>query len=285
MNALAAASPQTISDVLAFHLHADVIGVVIALAGGYELAIRRLAPHYAPRGEVVVTRRQRIAFHAGVMILLVVSSWPIHDIGDGSLFTFHMIEHMALGLMVPPLLLAGMPWWLLRLVVRPILPVVRLLTRPIVALVAFNAVLGLIHVPGVVDLMLRSEPAHFGLHVLVLVTGLMMWWPVIAPLPELPQLTPFLKMGYLFLQSLVPTIPASFLTLGDNPLYKVYETLPRLWGLSPHSDQVIAGLVMKLGGGFLLWGFIGWVFFSWWADEQRYGAVDRATGRAALGGR
>ena len=82
-----------------------------------------------------------------------------------------------------------------------------------------------------------------------------------SPLPELPQLSPFMKMGYLFLQSLVPTIPASFLTLGDNPLYTIYETLPRIWGLSAHSDQVIAGLIMKLGGGMLLWGFIAWVFF------------------------
>jgi putative membrane protein len=103
----------------------------------------------------------------------------------------------------------------------------------------------------------------------------MMWWPVISPLPELPQLSPFMKMGYLFLQSLVPTIPASFLTLGDNALYPIYETLPRVWGLSAHSDQVIAGLIMKLGGGLLLWGFIAWVFFTWWNDEQRYGAADR----------
>ena len=97
--------------------------------------------------------------------------------------------------------------------------------------------LGLIHVPGVVELMLRSDVAHFVIHGILLITGLMMWWPVISPLPELPQLSPFMKMGYLFLQSLVPTIPASFLTLGDNPLYTIYETLPRVWGLSAHSDH------------------------------------------------
>jgi putative membrane protein len=81
-------------------------------------------------------------------------------------------------------------------------------------------------------------------------------------------------MGYLFLQSLVPTIPASFLTLGSQPLYPIYEELPRLWGLSAMSDQVIAGLIMKIIGGLIIWGFIAWVFFSWWNDEQKYGAVD-----------
>ena len=277
MAAIVAAAPQTTAEVLEFHLHLDVLGVVLALAVGYEYALRRLADRYAPRGEVVVTRRQRVAFHAGVLSLLLVSSWPIHDIGEGSLFMFHMIEHMAFGLVAPPLLLAGTPWWLMRLITRPILPLVRFLTRPIVALIAFNAMLGFLHVPGVVELMLRSDTAHFVIHSVLLVTGLMMWWPVIAPLPELAQLSPFMKMGYLFLQSLVPTIPASFLTLGDNALYTVYETLPRLWGLSAHSDQVIAGLIMKLGGGLLLWGFIAWVFFSWWNEEQRYGAIDRRT--------
>ncbi len=275
MSLLAAELPQTTGEVLAFHLHLDVIGIVVALAVGYEYAIRRLAGEYAPRGEAVVTRAQRIAFHGGLASLFVVSSWPVHDIGSGSLFMFHMVEHMAFGLFAPPLLLAGTPWWLMRLVTAPILPVVRFLTRPLVALFAFNAMLGLIHVPGVVELMLRSELAHFGIHLALMITGIMMWWPVMSPLPELPQLAPFMKMGYLFLQSLVPTIPASFLTLGDNPLYPIYETLPRLWGISAHADQVIGGLIMKLGGGLLLWGFIAWVFFSWWNEEQRYGAADR----------
>jgi putative membrane protein len=77
-------------------------------------------------------------------------------------------------------------------------------------------------------------------------------------------------MGYLFLQSLVPTIPASFMTLGSTPLYKIYETFPRLWGIDVMSDQIIAGLIMKLGGGLILWGFIAWIFFSWYAEDQRY---------------
>ena len=88
-----------------------------------------------------------------------------------------------------------------------------------------------------------------------------------------PKLAPFHAMGYLFLQSLVPTIPASFLTLGDDPLYKIYETFPRLWGISAHTDQVLAGFIMKFGGGFILWGAIAWVFFTWYGDEQRYGLI------------
>jgi putative membrane protein len=134
-------------------------------------------------------------------------------------------------------------------------------------------VLGVIHVPAVVELMVTSELAHFLLHVAVFVTGVLMWWRVVDPIPDLPSLQPFLKMGYVFLQSLVPTIPASFMTLGENPLYPIYETLPRLWGISAHTDQVIAGLIMKVGGGLLLWTVMAAIWFRWWAREQQ---LDRA---------
>jgi putative membrane protein len=272
----AATAPATTSDVLAFHLHLDVLGVVAALIVGYEFALRRLAPALAPRGEPAVTRGQRIAFYAGVGSLLVVSAWPVHDIGEGSLFMFHMVEHMAFGFVAPPLLLIGTPWWLVRAIVKPILPALSVLVHPIVALVLFNGVLAFIHVPSVVEAMVTSEPIHLGLHVAVFATGLLMWWRVVDPIPDLPALSPFLKMGYVFLQSLVPTIPASFLTLGSKALYPIYETMPRLWGVSAHSDQVIAGLIMKIGGGLLLWGVMATIWFRWWAEEQRLDAKQPA---------
>ena len=61
-----------------------------------------------------------------------------------------------------------------------------------------------------------------------------MWWPVVSPLPEMPALSPPGQMIYLFLQSLAPTIPASFLTFGRSPLYPVYEAFPRI-GVSARS--------------------------------------------------
>jgi putative membrane protein len=267
---LVAASTDSILEVAPFHTHFDVLGVLGALVLLYEYGVRRLAPIYAPRGETVIGPRQRIAFYSGIVFLYLVSSWPIHDIGESSLFMFHMVEHLVFGLIAPPLLLVGTPWWLIRLAVRPILPVLKILTKPFVALALFNGMLGLIHVPGVLNLMLENEFAHFGLHAILLLTGILMWWPILGPIPDIPQLPPFLRMGYVFLQSLVPTIPATFLTFGETPLYPAYETFPRLWGISALDDQIMAGLIMKLGAGLLLWGYIAWIWFSWWYDEQRY---------------
>jgi hypothetical protein len=78
-------------------------------------------------------------------------------------------------------------------------------------------------------------------------------------------------MLYLFAQSLAPTIPASFLTFGHALLYPVYGAFPRIWGISALNDQLIAGLLMKLVGGFILWGFVATIFFRWHAREERDG--------------
>jgi putative membrane protein len=98
-----------------------------------------------------------------------------------------------------------------------------------------------------------------------------MWWPVMSPLPEMPALPAPGQMLYLFLQSLAPTVPASFLTFGSTPLYPVYASFPRIWGIDALTDQLIAGLTMKLAGGLILWGFIAAIFFRWFAQEQRDG--------------
>jgi putative membrane protein len=84
-----------------------------------------------------------------------------------------------------------------------------------------------------------------------------------------------MAMGYLFLQSLIPTIPASFLTFADEPVFPVYETLPRLWGLSVLDDQLIAGLIMKIGGGAVLWTAIAVIFFKWAFEEERASGARR----------
>ncbi len=93
--------------------------------------------------------------------------------------------------------------------------------------------------------------------------------PIVSPLPEIPRLQAPLPMAFLFLQSVVPTIPASFLTFGSHPLYRRYESLPKLWGISALDDQLIAGLIMKIGAGLLLWALIAVIFFRWAAAEER----------------
>jgi putative membrane protein len=95
-----------------------------------------------------------------------------------------------------------------------------------------------------------------------------MWWPVVSPLDELPRLSPPLQMGYLFLQSLLPSVMASFITFSDRAVYPVYQHAPRLLGITPIEDQQMAGGLMKVLGSIILWSIMSYVFFQWYNREQ-----------------
>jgi putative membrane protein len=267
---LAHSGPTAAEEVLAFHPHWDVYGLVALIALGYFWGVPRLAATVAPQGEPAVSGRQQIVFSLGLVLWVAVSTWPLHDIGEKSLFMFHMIEHMTLAWVVPPLLLLGSPWWFTRWLVQPILPVLQRLTRPLLALVLFNLALAAIHAPGVVELMVTNDAFHFAAHFTLMATAFLLWWPIIGPIPETTKLAPLGSIGYLFANSLVPTIPASFLTFATGVVYPVYSGFPRLWNIDVITDQTVAGLIMKIGGGLLLWSVITVVFFRWWAEEQRY---------------
>lgn len=256
-----------------FHVHLDVLVLVAVLEGGYLWALARLRPPGLGSGEPAASRRQVAWYTVGVATLLVAAAWPVHDLGEQYLLSAHMVQHLIISLLVPPMLLLGVPAWLLRRVVAlaPLRWVTRHLTRPFVALVLFNFVIVITHWPVLVDLMLRHHSLHLAGHAVLFGSATLMWWPVVDPLPETPGLSHPGKMLYLFLQSIVPTVPASFLTFGSAPLYRFYAEAPRIWGLSVMTDQTIAGLVMKLVGGLILWVVIAVVFFRWYGEEQQTG--------------
>jgi putative membrane protein len=254
-----------------WHAHPDVWVLFAGIEAAYLATVRRHRREH--EGEDSEWRRRARFFSLGVLVLWIGADWPIHDLAERYLYSIHMVQHLLFTLVAPPLLLAGMPAWLLRRMLRPrpIERLFRFFTRPLVALILFNSALLFTHWPAVVDVSVRSQGLHFGLHVLLVFSALAMWWPVMSPMPEIPPLSPPGQMLYLFLQSLAPTIPASFLTLGSTLLYPVYATFPRIWGISAHSDQLFAGLIMKLAGGAILWGFITVIFFRWHDLEEQTG--------------
>ena len=254
----------------AWHIHPSVWLVLGGVWVAYLVAVRR---HKVVAGEPHDRRRRTTLFSIGMACLWLGADWPVHDLAEGYLYSVHMAQHLLFTLVAPPLLIAGMPAWMWRGILRPrwLFLAFRFLTRPIVALILFNGLLLFTHWPEVVEASVRSELTHFTLHVLLFGSAIVMWWPVMSPLVELPALSPPAQMMYLFAQSLAPTIPASFLTFGHTLLYPVYGTFPRIWGISALNDQLIAGLLMKLVGGFILWGFVATIFFRWHAREERDG--------------
>jgi putative membrane protein len=252
-----------------WHPHYDLWALVFVLGFGYWYANRRIRRHVAP-GAPGPTTAQRWQWYGALALLLVVSGWPFHDIGEQSLFMVHMVEHMVLTLVVPPLMLRGMPRWLgdATLGHPKVVRFLRPASRAVPAFVMFNAAYIIIHWPEAVELMLTNELAHFLLHTVLFVTAGLMWMPVLSPTLALPKLGRPMQMLYLFLQSLLPTIPASFLTFSSVPIYPIYGDAALAWGLTPVADQTIAGIIMKLGGGLLIWGTIAVIWFRWTSEER-----------------
>lgn len=261
-----------------FHAHPDVWLLMALLVVLYLLAVKRWGPAEAPDPDHPVGRKKAILYGLGVTSLWVGADWPIHDISESSLLSVHMIQHMLFTFVAPPLLLMGLPTWMLRKILGPprVMKVVRTLTRPILALIVFNAVIAITHWPALVDLSLRVEAVHFIVHSVLVVTAVMMWWPVVGPLPETARLSEPAKMLYLFGQSILPTVPASFLTFADGVVYEFYANVPRIWGTTVVGDQQLAGLIMKIGGGLLLWSIIAVLFFKWSAKEESGSAEEVA---------
>ena len=136
-----------------------------------------------------------------------------------------------------------------------------------VAAVIFNAAVMILHIPLLVNASLENGALHYTLHVMVVSSSLLMWMPVCGPVSEFRMGVPG-AMIYLFLQSVVPTIPAAWLTFAEGVVYDSYDRPLRLWGISVVQDQQLAGAVMKIAGGFFLWSIVIYLFFKKFAVED-----------------
>ncbi|MCU1455461.1 MAG: hypothetical protein JWN46_3607 [Acidimicrobiales bacterium] len=268
----------------AWRPHPEVWVLMVAIIGLYLWAERTIGPKVVPLGTPPVTRAQKRYFVAGVALMWLAADWPMHDIGENYLYVVHMVQHLLLTLVVPPLLLLGTPEWLARLVLTEgrAAPWIKRMVRPVAAAAVYNVVLLLSHWPTLVNTSVRVGWLHFIVHAVLFVTALAVWTPICGPIPEWRLSVPA-QMVYLFLMSVVPTLPGAWLTFSTHAVYKAYDIPQRLWGISVRSDQQAAGLLMKLGGGAYLWTIIAVLFFRWAArDEAASKEARSVAGRQAI---
>ena len=244
-----------------FQAHIEVWLLIIAIIASYTYAIRVIGPRVVPFG-AVVTRRQLRRFIAGVLLMWIASDWPIHDISEEYLYSMHMLQHLMLTYFVPPLLLLATPKWLFDAIFGTGrgFRVIKFLSRAPVAGLLFNVMVMVAHIPDVVNRSVSNGPLHYSLHIFLVLTSLLMWMPVCGPEKSF-RLQYGGMMIYLFLMSVVPTVPAAWLTFAEGSVYKHYDIPVRVWGLSVTTDQQLAGAVMKSAGSMFLWTIIVVIFF------------------------
>ncbi len=258
------------ADAWRWQPHPEVWFLVLGVVGLSLYVTRVIGPKVVPEGQPVLTRFQRVNLVLGILTLWVASDWPLHDLGEEYLFSLHMTQHLLLSYVMPVFFLLATPPWLARLVVPDGSAAYRWLrrfSRPLVAGLVFNAVVVFTHWPTLVNTAVQNGPMHYAVHILVVTTAVLMWMPVLGPFSEWRMQSPT-AVGYLFAMSLLPTVPASWLIFADGSVYDVYDTAFRLWGVSVTSDQQAAGLIMKLVGGFYLWGVMAVIFFRWAYGQQ-----------------
>jgi len=234
-----------------------VVGVVVTM-GFYVSRV------IAPKVQGDITNRQRGFFVAGVVVLWLASDWPMHDVAEEYLYLVHMVQHLLFTLIMPALFLLAVPTWLARLLVGSgrVPAVLRRLSRPVVAGVLFNAVAAITHWSTLVNASVEIGPLHYFIHFVMVATAFLMWVPVCGPFPELRMSLPG-QMVYLFVMSIIPTVPGGWLTFAESPVYNVYNHGDRLWNIGVIADQQAAGVIMKIGGGLFLWSLITYLFFVW----------------------
>lgn len=249
---------------------------VIGLAALWLLWFWRVQVHRRRDPAQRPTTLQWASFLAGLVVMFLALNGPVHDISDYYLFTGHMVQHLVLTIVTPPLLLLGTPGWMLRPALRQpaIAAVARAITTPRAAFAIFNLVLAAWHLPPLYNSAMYYHEVHIAQHLMFLVGAVIMWWPLLSPLPELPRLSYPGQMLYSFLMTLPMTVISIFIVYSDHVLYPAYASAPRLWGLSPLEDQRLGGLIMWIPGGLFFYLLTSVIFFKWStsARDDRAGA-------------
>jgi putative membrane protein len=254
-------------------LHPSVV-IGLVLLGGL----------YVYWGGLAAPRRRVAAFGAALVVLFLALNGPLHNLSDAYLFSAHMAQHLVLTLVFPPLLLYGTPSWVLRPLLRPgwVLRFARRATRPLAAGAIFSTPITLWHFPRFYEAALEHHGLHIAQHLVFIATAVIMWWPVLSPVPELPRAAYPTQLIYLFALGLPMSLAGALITLAEGVLYPFYVSAPRVWGLAPVADQQLGGLLMWVVGTVYLWVAASVVWFRWCAREE-HGDAERAVPLEAYG--
>jgi putative membrane protein len=224
--------------------------------------------------------KHTLYFGLGLLTLWVALETPIDTISDHYLDSIHMLQHVLLGFVAPPLMLLGLSPRMAGQVAGA--PFVRAVTEPVPAqIIAAGVMIGW-HLPALYDATLYSEALHVVEHLTFIAAGLVLYWPILEATSAQArwQLSPPLKLLYILAASLPQDGVALVLLFSRVPLYEFYAQVPRLVGsLTPLIDQTLAGAVLMILGKATMSIAALSVFFRWFGSEH---ADDRTRVRWGL---
>lgn len=230
-------------------------------------------------GEKPVSPGRKLLFLTGLALFYLSLGSPMAAIGH-ELFSVHMLQQSILYLIMPPLIIRGIPegmWrrWLETLPMRKWSVWGR---RPLVTLLLFNGLFSIYHLPRVFDFLMGDEFYQLLSHGVLILAAFLMWWPVMTPLKEETVLQPLRKLAYIASAGMLLTPACALIIFSDGLLFASYEGAARLFPvLSPRNDQQLGGVVMKIVQEIAYGAALGHVFLQWVRREGRksvYGVPD-----------
>ena len=243
-----------------------LIGTAL-ITGLYLYAIGPLRKRQFPNEQIMTG--QTFAFLSGVLIMFLALVSPLDELGDSYLFSAHMVQHLCLTILGPPLLLLGTPEWMVKPVLqnKVIFKVAKVLTYPVVAFVLYNADFWLWHAPPLYNATLENQTIHILEHLTFIVFGLLYWWPIFSPSKDLPRLTFGGQIFYLFVSGMPSVLLGAGLTFSP-PLYAPYIAAPRIWGISAATDQQLGGLIMWVPVSIFYIVIMSVLFIRWMLQQE-----------------
>jgi putative membrane protein len=243
-----------------------LIGAAL-ITGLYLYAIGPLRKRFYP--DVRVKTGQTLSFFLGMLIMFLALVSPLDELGDSYLFSAHMLQHLCLTMIGPPLLLLGTPDWLVKPVLRNkvVFKIAKTLTYPAVAFILYNADFWLWHAPPLYNATLENQNIHILEHLTFIIFGILYWWPIFSPSKDLPRLPIGGQILYLFLSGMPSVLLGAGLTFAP-PLYAPYIAAPRLWGISAATDQQLGGLIMWIPVSIAYIVIMSVLFIRWMQQQE-----------------
>ena len=251
-----------------WHNEPYLVGGLIALGWLYALATGPFR-HRLSAGGTPFPRAHAIRFYSALFIFYLAVGSPLDQAGERFLLSAHMVQHQLIIYPAAILFLTGLPRWLVsRLTARPALRLpFRLFTHPVACAAGYTVIISVWHIPALYDWALRERPVHIAEHVTFFAAALLYWWPLLSPSREFPAARHPVQMIYLVGVTILMTPLFAYLGFSKEILYPTYEYAPRLF--SPAQDQLLGAAIMKLGGMFVTFIALIWVFYRWYQHTER----------------
>lgn len=247
----------------------SIIGGTLLILVLYIYAVGPFRERFFPSEDFSMGKA--IAFLVGVNLIFLSLFSALDELGDRYLFSAHMLQHLILTMVGPPLILIGIPGWLIQPLLRNrvVLKIGKLLVHPAVAFTLFNVDLWLWHAPLLYDATLFNGNLHILEHLTFIIFSLIFWWPLFSPVKEgLPRLSTGGRILYLFFGSMPMVLLGAGLTFAP-PLYAPYINAPRVWGLSAATDQQLGGLMMWVPVSLYTIVIMSVLFIRWMQRQER----------------